>query len=90
VQLVGVYLVFTTLIVPAIATYRYAARRQLAIGYALAAASYAVGLVISALSDLPSSPVIVWAMAALGMLVLLAHRGGSASGNVDQDANPTG
>jgi zinc/manganese transport system permease protein len=90
VQLVGVYLVFTTLIVPAIATYRYAARRQLLIGYALAAASYALGLVLSALSDLPSSPVIVWAMAALGMLVLLAQRGAGANGNATQDANATG
>ena len=49
VQLVGVYLVFTSLIVPAIATYRYPARRQLAIGYALSIVSYAVGLVVSAL-----------------------------------------
>jgi zinc/manganese transport system permease protein len=87
VQLVGVYLVFTTLIVPAIATYRYAARRQLAIGYVLAVASYVVGLVISALSDLPSSPVIVWAMAVLGMLVLLAQRGGNAHGNASDNAD---
>jgi zinc/manganese transport system permease protein len=71
VQLVGVYLVFTSLIVPAIATYRYPQRRQLAIGYALAALSYAAGLVVSALSDLPSSPVIVWVMAAFGLVVLL-------------------
>ncbi len=32
VQLVGVYLVFTTLIVPAVATYRHALRGQLALG----------------------------------------------------------
>ena len=82
VQLVGVYLVFTTLIVPAIATYRYPVARQLAIGYALAATSYAAGLVVSALSDLPSSPVIVWAMAAIGLLVLLTQRG--AGGNVNR------
>jgi len=31
VQLVGVYLVFTSLIIPAIATYRYPPKRQLAI-----------------------------------------------------------
>src|ERR1041384_1263599 len=35
VQLVGVYLVFTSLIVPAVATYRHAPHRQLLIGYAL-------------------------------------------------------
>jgi zinc/manganese transport system permease protein len=73
VQLVGVYLVFTSLIVPAVATYRYPVRSQLRIGYALAMASYVVGLVASALLDLPSSPVIVWAMALIGLLV---HFGG--------------
>jgi zinc/manganese transport system permease protein len=73
VQLVGVYLVFTTLIVPAIATYRYPAARQLLIGYLLAAVSYAGGLLVSALTDLPSSPVIVWVMAAIGVLVLLGR-----------------
>ena len=35
VQLVGVYLVFTSLIVPAVATYRHAPKRQLMLGYAL-------------------------------------------------------
>ncbi|HLQ13732.1 MAG TPA: metal ABC transporter permease [Steroidobacteraceae bacterium] len=74
VQLVGVYLVFTSLIIPAVATYRYPQGRQLLIGYGLTAASYVLGLVISALTDLPSSPVIVWAMAAIGVLVLLLQR----------------
>ncbi|HXS31180.1 MAG TPA: metal ABC transporter permease, partial [Steroidobacteraceae bacterium] len=59
VQLVGVYLVFTTLIVPAVATYRHAPQRQLLLGYALAVASYVVGLGVSLITDLPSSPVIV-------------------------------
>ena len=75
VQLVGVYLVFTTLIVPAVATYRFAAKRQLAIGYVLAIVSYVVGLVASVFTDLPSSGVIVWAMAILGLLVHLAAKG---------------
>src|ERR1700686_880985 len=73
VQLVGVYLVFTSLIVPAVATYRYPVRRQLALGYALSFASYVIGLALSAAFDLPSSPVIVWAMALIGLLV---HFGG--------------
>jgi zinc/manganese transport system permease protein len=76
VQLVGVYLVFTSLIVPAVATYRLGARRQLTIGYALAFASYAIGLAASVLTDLPSSPVIVWAMGLLGLVVHLAIRNG--------------
>jgi zinc/manganese transport system permease protein len=72
VQLVGVYLVFTSLIIPAVATYRHPVRRQLALGYALALASYIIGLVLSAVFDLPSSPVIVWAMALVGLGVHLA------------------
>ncbi|TAK55688.1 MAG: metal ABC transporter permease [Gammaproteobacteria bacterium] len=71
VQLVGVYLVFTTLIVPAVATYRYAARWQLTLGYALAIGSYLAGLAASVVTDLPSSAVIVWMMAVLGLLVHL-------------------
>jgi zinc/manganese transport system permease protein len=69
VQLVGVYLVFTTLIVPALATYRHAVGRQLALGYALAVVSYFVGLAASVVTDLPSSAVIVWAMAVLAVLL---------------------
>ena len=75
VQLVGVYLVFTTLIVPALATYRHARNRQLLLGYAVAFASYVVGLAVSLFTDLPSSPVIVWAMAVLGILLHLTARG---------------
>lgn len=68
VQLVGLYLVFATLIVPALATRRLT-RRRLAIGYALGAAGYAAGLVVSALTDWPSGPAIVWVMTALAVIV---------------------
>ena len=74
VQLVGVYLVFTTLIVPALATYRHAASRQLALGYLLALLSYFLGLAASVVTDLPSSAVIVWAMAVLAILLHLTAR----------------
>jgi zinc/manganese transport system permease protein len=74
VQLVGVYLVFTTLIVPALATYRHAEKRQPLLGYALAIASYLVGLAASVVTDLPSSAVIVWAMAVLAILLHLTAR----------------
>jgi len=72
VQLVGVYLVFTTLIVPALAT-RALARRLLA-GYTLAGASYAVGLALSLVSDLPPGPLIVCVMALLGLAAFVACR----------------
>jgi zinc/manganese transport system permease protein len=78
VQMVGVYLVFTSLIVPAVATYRYAPNRQLAIGYGLGVASYVVGLAVSVVTDLPSSAVIVWTMAVLGLVVHLCGNGGAA------------
>ena len=68
VQLVGLYLVFTTLIVPALATRRLTRRRVVA-GYALGAAGYALGLFVSALSDWPSGPAIVWVMTALAIVV---------------------
>ena len=74
VQLVGVYLVFTSLIVPAVATYRYPARQQLGVGYALGFASYIAGLALSAINDLPSSAVIVWALAILGLAVHVARK----------------
>ena len=73
VQLVGVYLVFTTLIVPALAT-RGLARRRVAAGYALAAVSYAVGLGVSLFSDLPPGPLIVCIMTLLGIAVFLSFR----------------
>jgi zinc/manganese transport system permease protein len=73
VQLVGVYLVFTTLIVPALATGGLA-RHRLAACYALGAASYAAGLGVSLFSDLPPGPLIVCIMTVLGIAVFLYFR----------------
>ena len=64
VQLVGVYLVFSSLIIPALGTRALRGRRRLAWAYALGAAGYALGLALSALFDLPSGAVIVWTLAA--------------------------
>jgi zinc/manganese transport system permease protein len=68
VQLVGLYLVFTSLIVPALATRHYANHRLLA-AFALSAAGYVLGLVVSAYTDLPTGPAIVWTMVALAVPV---------------------
>ena len=68
VQLVGIYLVFATLIIPALAT-RHAARWRLAKAYAVAAAGYAIGLSLSTWWDLPSGAAVVWALAAVGVMV---------------------
>jgi zinc/manganese transport system permease protein len=78
VQLVGVYLVFTSLIVPALATARWQGRKRLALAYALGAGGYLAGLALSAWLDLPSGAVVVWTLAALALLVALG--GGPSSG----------
>ena len=57
VQVVGVYLVFASLIVPALA-----ARGRPKVGYAVGVAGYAAGLLGSALFDLPSGAAIVLAL----------------------------
>ena len=67
VQLVGLYLVFATLIVPALATREYP-RKQLIAAYGVALVGYALGLALSAWLDWPSGPVIVWTIAISGML----------------------
>ena len=75
VQLVGVYLVFATLIVPALATL-HVPRGRIPVCYALGAAGYAGGLALSLVSDLPPGPLIVCCMTALGLVVLLLRRRG--------------
>lgn len=59
VQLVGIYLVFASLIVPALAAKRFAERYRLAIGYATGLVGYVVGLAASSIFDLPTGAVIV-------------------------------
>ena len=67
VQLVGLYLVFITLVLPALATW-YARKRRMLKAYAIGALGYALGLLASLVFDLPSGPMIVCAVAALGLL----------------------
>jgi zinc/manganese transport system permease protein len=72
VQLVGVYLVFASLIVPALATIALAGRkRQLVIAYAIGVLGYFAGLTLSAVFDLPSGALIVWTLAACALLAQL-------------------
>lgn len=68
VQLVGVYLVFASLIVPALATVKMQGRGRLVAAYAIGVAGYVSGLFLSALLDLPSGALIVWTLAACGLL----------------------
>jgi zinc/manganese transport system permease protein len=82
VQLVGVYLVFATLILPALAVRDLSQWRGLAAGYAIGLAGYALGLWASVPFDLPSGPLVVCMLAAL-TIVAVAVRRGAAWRHVD-------
>ncbi|MBD8531828.1 MULTISPECIES: metal ABC transporter permease [unclassified Massilia] len=69
VQLVGVYLVFASLIVPSLAVRHYRDARKLPVAYLVGVGGYAAGLVLSTVLDLPSGALIVWCLALLAMLV---------------------
>lgn len=74
VQLVGVYLVFASLMVPALAT-RSLRVHRLAVGYTIGFVGYLIGLLLSAFFDLPTGAIIVWTLtiAALAMAPLFAR-----------------
>lgn len=74
VQIVGVYLVFSSLIIPALATRRDRGARRIAIGYALGACGYLLGLALSAVFDLPSGAVIVWTLGASALALATLRR----------------
>jgi len=74
VQLVGVYLVFSSLIIPALATRAHRGPARYVIAYGVGAAGYALGLALSALFDLPSGAVIVWTLAACALIGALPLR----------------
>lgn len=69
VQLVGIYLVFGSLIIPAMATRHYSEGTRKTVAYVLGILAYAIGLFVSAWIDLPSGAVIVWALVLVGMAV---------------------
>ena len=72
VQLVGVYLVFSSLIIPALATrHIHPQGRALLLAYLVGGAGYAAGLVVSSVSDLPSGAIIVWALVIAGLCLKL-------------------
>jgi zinc/manganese transport system permease protein len=74
VQLVGVYLVFASLIMPALAVRGLPDKRGLAAAYVLGAVAYAAGLVLSTVFDLPSGALIVWCLAGCAIIMGLMRR----------------
>jgi zinc/manganese transport system permease protein len=76
VQLVGVYLVFASLIVPALATRGLVGARRLAAGWAIGLAGYGLGVALSALLDWPTGAVVVWSLSACALVAFLLRRRG--------------
>jgi zinc/manganese transport system permease protein len=66
VQLVGVFLVFASLIVPALAAHAAPRRFRLSTGYAIGLMGYVLGLLASALYDFPTGAAIVCLLAVVG------------------------
>ena len=65
VQLIGVYLVFASLIIPALGSAGH--RKALLTGYVIGGLGYGLGLIVSSLLDLPSGAVIVWSIAIVAL-----------------------
>lgn len=68
VQLVGVYLVFASLIIPALAMRGRGRCSGLIGAYLVGGVSFVLGVLLSALLDLPTGAVTVWAMAAVALI----------------------
>ena len=82
-QLVGVYLVFATLIIPALVAYRR--RRPLLVAYLTATGGYVVGLAVSLILDSPSGAVVVMALALVGSVVWATSRLANGNGVKERD-----
>jgi len=68
VQIVGIYLVFASLIIPALATTGLRRGNRLVAGYVVGGLAYFIGIVTSFVLDLPTGAVIVWSMAAVSLV----------------------
>lgn len=71
VQLVGVFLVFASLIMPALAVRPWVQKKQVLASWIVGILGYAVGVVLSAQLDLPTGAVIVLAMAGVAILAAI-------------------
>jgi zinc/manganese transport system permease protein len=69
VQLVGVYLVFASLIVPGLGVRNYVHAKRLPLAYLIGLGGYGSGLLLSTLFDLPSGALIVWCLTILAILI---------------------
>ena len=68
VQLVGIYLVFASLIIPALATRRLGGGVRIVCGYVGGTIGFRVGLIVSVAADLPAGAIIVWCLAVAALI----------------------
>ena len=76
VQLVGVYLVFASLILPALSMIKLPEAKAYPLALLVGTLGYGCGLIASSIYDLPSGAVIVWAMsfvALIGSVLVLKY-----------------
>lgn len=73
VQLVGVYLVFASLIVPGLGVRNFPEGRRLPLAWLVGIGGYAAGLLTSLVFDLPSGALVVWCLA---ILAAICHAAG--------------
>lgn len=71
-QLVGVYLVFASLIIPALASMHLGT--ALIAAYAVGVVGYFLGLSLSAMFDFPSGPMITWCLALVALVFFISTR----------------
>lgn len=74
VQLVGVYLVFASLILPALATINTPERQRARSAYLVALLGYAIGIPLSAILDMPTGAVVVWTLAVAAVIYRIGYR----------------
>ena len=68
VQLIGVYLVFASLIIPALGVRNLKPFRAVLIGYVIGVLGYSFGLGFSLMFDLPAGPMVVWTLALVALI----------------------
>jgi zinc/manganese transport system permease protein len=73
VQLVGVYLVFSSLILPGLATVRMR-KAGLGLAYLVGLSGYAVGLGIAAAYDMPAGPLIILTLIVISFSLLISNK----------------
>ncbi|HEY3646135.1 MAG TPA: metal ABC transporter permease [Gammaproteobacteria bacterium] len=74
VQVVGVYLVFASLIMPALAVRGMPEKRGLVAAFVVGAVAYAAGLILSTVFDLPSGALIVWCLAICAIIMAILRK----------------